>query len=125
MLIKEKSDIVIEVIDLSVSFGKRKVLNNISYKFENYGFYSIVGHSGSGKTTFLNCIGGIIKPTSGKIIYDDKDLCSFNSNQLRENICGNVSFIFQDFNLIDELSVRDNLLLGVEPEEVFFNDMIN
>lgn len=124
-MFKEKSDIVIEVIDLSVSFGKRKVLNNISYKFENNGFYSIVGHSGSGKTTFLNCIGGIIKPTSGKIIYNDKDLCSFNSNQLRENICGNVSFIFQDFNLIDELSVRDNLLLGVEPEEVFFNDMIN
>ncbi len=116
---------MIEISDLSVSFGKRKVLKNISYKFEDTGFYTIIGHSGSGKTTFIGCIGGISRPTSGEILYDGNDICKFNKNELRENICGNVSFIFQDLNLIEELSIRDNLMLGVIPEEKTFDEIIN
>ena len=89
----------------------REVLKKINLKFENKGFICLVGESGSGKTTLLNIIGGLEQPDSGKVIFNGNNIknidSSFYSNQL-------VSFINQNYNLIDKYTVLENILLPIE-----------
>lgn len=80
-----------------------RVLKNINYNFPSSGIVSIVGKSGSGKTTLLNILGGLENPTSGSITYKGHDV---NTLSFKRDV---VSFVFQDFNLLTELSVTDNL----------------
>lgn len=89
----------------------RDVLKKINLKFGNKGFICLVGESGSGKTTLLNIIGGLEQPDSGKVIFNGNNIkninSSFYSNQL-------VSFINQNYNLIDKYTVLENILLPIE-----------
>ena len=89
----------------------REVLKKINLKFGNKGFICLVGESGSGKTTLLNIIGGLEQPDSGKVIFNGNNIknidSSFYSNQL-------VSFINQNYNLIDKYTVLENILLPIE-----------
>lgn len=89
----------------------REVLKKINLKFGNKGFICLVGESGSGKTTLLNIIGGLEQPDSGKVIFNGNNIknidSSFYSNQL-------VSFINQNYNLIDKYTVLENILLLIE-----------
>lgn len=94
--------------------GKNKisVLDNINLDFKKKELVFILGKSGSGKSTLLNIIGGIIKPSSGDVMLDNKNITKFNSNMLsyyRNNMIG---YIFQDYNLIEYMSVIDNIKLG-------------
>ena len=98
----------------SYNIGKNKkvVLDDINLEFKDSELVFITGVSGTGKSTLLNIIGGFLKCDSGEIYFNDKLVSSFNERELdlyRMNIVGN---IFQDYNLIDYMSVLDNILLG-------------
>ncbi|MDE6414787.1 MAG: ATP-binding cassette domain-containing protein [Anaeroplasmataceae bacterium] len=91
-----------------------KALDQINYEFDEQGFYAILGKSGSGKSTLLNLIAGLDKPTSGEIILNGKSFSDFKRKDLDayRNSC--VGFIFQEFNLFDNLDVYKNVALALE-----------
>ena len=88
-------------------------LKNI--KFENGKTYAILGVSGSGKTTLLNIIAGIVNPNEGKVLIDDVDITSLTQKEKDNFRLENIGYIFQDFKLIEDMTVEDNLnLLKIE-----------
>lgn len=95
----------------------KKILNNISYCFEEENVYAILGPSGSGKTTFLSLLAGLDVPVSGKILYKGEDIQKKGLNHHRKE---NVSLVFQNYNLIDYLTPKENVMLGGKenPEEL-------
>ena len=96
--------------------GKLKVeaLKGISLDFKDTGLVFIVGKSGSGKSTLLNILGGLDKMSSGEIIIDGKSTNDFSSSDFDAFRNYYLGFIFQDFNLIDELTVYDNISLALK-----------
>ena len=93
-------------IKKTYSTGKIKVeaLKGISLDFPENGLVFIVGKSGSGKSTLLNIIGGLDKMTSGEIVIDEKSTSNFSSSDFDAFRNFYIGFIFQDFNLIDEIN---------------------
>lgn len=106
---------ILHVEKLTRCFGKGdqkiKAVDDITFSIEKGSFVSIVGQSGSGKSTLLNLIGGLDKPTSGKIILQDQELSKLSQKQLTIFRRRNVGFIFQNYSLMTELSVYDNIAL--------------
>ncbi|URA09725.1 ABC transporter ATP-binding protein [Thermospira aquatica] len=104
---------LIEIKEVTKDYplGKTTVhaLRGVSLTVEKGEFFSIVGPSGSGKTTLLNLIGCIDKPTSGDVIIDGQDVSSLNDKELTNMRLHKVGFIFQTFNLIPVLNVRENV----------------
>ena len=96
---------------------EKKVLDNISVRFEEKKFYSIIGASGAGKTTLLSLLAGLDSPTGGTILYEGKDILTKGLNYHRKN---HVSLVFQEYNLIDYLTTEENVKLGGtdKPEEL-------
>lgn len=90
-----------------------KVLNNISFNIKEGEFVSIMGASGSGKTTMLNCISTIDNVTTGKIIINNKDITNLKGKKLDKFRQNELGFIFQDFNLLDTLTVYENIALAL------------
>lgn len=88
-----------------------KALDNISFSVEKGEFLGIMGASGSGKTTLLNCISTIDTATAGHIYLRDTDITGLKEDKLAEFRQKNLGFVFQDFNLLDTFSVKDNILL--------------
>ncbi|MBX2811698.1 MAG: ABC transporter ATP-binding protein [Myxococcales bacterium] len=88
-------------------------LDNISLRINQGDFVAIMGPSGCGKSTFLNILGMLDNPTSGKYIFDGKDISNASEATLLEIRKVKLGFIFQSFNLIDELTVEENLELGL------------
>lgn len=87
----------------------KQVLKDVSIEFEEGKFYTIVGPSGAGKTTFLSLLAGLDTPVSGKIFYDGEDIQTKGLNYHRKH---NVSLVFQNYNLIDYLTTEENVELG-------------
>jgi ABC-type lipoprotein export system ATPase subunit len=87
-------------------------LKTVSLTIEQGDFLSIVGHSGSGKTTLISIIGGILKPTSGRILYNGSDICTMNDAQLSEYRSTKIGFMFQFASLLPILTARENVLLS-------------
>ena len=98
------------------SSGKVKVeaLKGISIDFPEKGLVFIVGKSGSGKSTLLNIIGGLDKMSSGEIVIDGKSTTQFSKSDFDAFRNYYIGFIFQDFNLIDEINVYDNISLALK-----------
>ncbi|MDF2870006.1 MAG: transporter ATP-binding protein [Anaerocolumna sp.] len=90
-----------------------KALKNISFTVENHEFTGIMGASGSGKTTLLNCISTIDTATAGHIYLDGKDLTKLKDKELAMFRQLNLGFIFQDFNLLDTLTMEENIALSL------------
>ena len=90
-----------------------KAVNNISFTVAEGEFIGIMGASGSGKTTLLNCIATIDKVTAGTININGKDITRLKEKQLAKFRREELGFIFQDFNLIDTLTVRENIALAL------------
>jgi len=86
-------------------------LKNVNLMFEAGEFIAILGESGSGKTTFLNMISGVDVKSNGKILFNDLDVDKFNDAKWREVRNTEIGFIFQRFNLIDHLTVMENVIL--------------
>ena len=106
---------IIEVSKLIKDFGiesnKQKVLKEVELEINEGEFISIMGPSGSGKTTFLNIMSTIDKATFGKVIIDGKDVSSLKEDELSKLRSSVVGFVFQDFNLLDSMTIRDNIAL--------------
>jgi putative ABC transport system ATP-binding protein len=93
-----------------VDYPALRGVNTTFYKGE---FVAVVGPSGSGKSTLLHLIGGLDKPTDGKVIVDGSDLSKLNSNELAEYRNNKIGFVFQFFNLIPYLTAVENVGLSM------------
>ena len=85
-------------------------LKDVSFTLQKGEFAAVVGESGSGKSTLLNCIGGLDTPTSGKVWLDGQDLYSMKESQRTVFRRRNIGFVFQSFQLVEELNVEQNLM---------------
>jgi len=105
--------IILENVVKSYTIGQQGIsaVNHVSLEIDKGEFISVVGHSGSGKTTLLSIIGGIVKPTSGRILYNGTDIYSLDSDGLSEYRSRNIGFMFQFASLLPILSAKENLLL--------------
>ncbi len=117
---------LIKTINLNKVYDTSKIsvhaLKDINLEIEKGEFTAIVGPSGSGKSTLLNIIGGLDKPTSGKIFINEIDLSSFKTDELIDFRLHNIGFVFQSFNLIPVLTAKENvefimLLQGIPKNE--------
>ena len=97
----------------STRFSSQKVeaLKDVSFDVEEGEYIAIMGESGSGKTTLLNILASLDKPTSGEVLLDGKDLTKISDKHISAFRRDNLGFVFQDFNLLDHFSLKDNILL--------------
>lgn len=106
---------ILKTIDLCKSYGKgdTKVdaLKNVNLSITQGEFIAVVGPSGSGKSTLLHLLGGVDKPTSGKVIIDDIDIYSLKEKNLSILRRRKIGFIFQFYNLIPVLTAEENILM--------------
>jgi putative ABC transport system ATP-binding protein/lipoprotein-releasing system ATP-binding protein len=107
--------LVVEKVIKTFAVGEStlQAVNDISFEIERGEFVSITGHSGSGKTTLLAILGGISKPSSGRVLFDGMDIYSLGSNGLSEYRCEKIGFVFQFASLLPMLTAKENLLLPV------------
>ena len=109
--------------------GKVYALDGVSVSVSDGEFIAVVGSSGSGKTTFLNMIGGLDRPTAGQVQIRSKPLGSLSSEELTVFRRRNIGFVFQNYNLLPYLNVWDNITLplrldGVSADEPFIAEII-
>jgi putative ABC transport system ATP-binding protein len=106
---------MIKTLQLTKLFKTEEIettaLNALTFDVQKGEFLAIMGPSGCGKSTLLNIIGLLDSPTSGNYFFDNIDVARFKENQRTELRKGNIGFIFQNFNLIDELTVSENIEL--------------
>lgn len=105
--------VCVENLCKSFQNGKISVLNNINLDIKQGEFVSLMGASGSGKSTLLYLIGGLDRPTSGKIKINNQDINKMNDTKLSKMRRKEIGFIFQFYNLVQNLSVEENILLPV------------
>lgn len=99
-------------------------LSNVSFTVEKGEYIAIMGESGSGKTTLLNILAALDKPTCGNVLLDGTDITSIKEKFIAKFRRDNLGFVFQEFNLLDNFTVRDNILLplvlmGLPQAEMF------
>lgn len=106
---------ILKVENLTKEYGKKDTkvvaLDNISFSVEKGEFVAIVGASGSGKSTLLHMLGGVDRPTSGKVFIDGEDIYKFNNDELAIFRRRQVGLIYQFYNLIPILNVEENISL--------------
>lgn len=88
-----------------------RALNHVNLEIKKGEFVAIMGPSGCGKSTLMNILGMLDSPTSGKYYFNEQETNNLSENQLTLLRKGNIGFVFQSFNLIDELSVYENVEL--------------
>lgn len=91
--------------------GETAALKGVSFDVLPGEFLGIMGASGSGKTTLLNIIATMLKPTAGQILLEDRNISSFKGSQLAEYRGNKIGYLFQQFELIDNLTARENITL--------------
>jgi len=91
--------------------NKVQALSDVNFSVEQGEYVAIMGESGSGKTTLLNIMASLDKPTDGQVILAGKDMARIRQRELCAFRRDNLGFVFQDFNLLDTLSLRDNIFL--------------
>ncbi|WP_418751972.1 ABC transporter ATP-binding protein [Frisingicoccus sp.] len=94
-------------------FGANKVqaLSNVTFSVEKGEYVAIMGESGSGKTTLLNILAALDRPTSGSVCLDGNELSKIRESKIAEFRRDNLGFVFQDFNLLDTFTLKDNIML--------------
>lgn len=124
---------IITVKSLSKTFGKGEnavhALTGIDLSIEKGKFTAIIGASGSGKTTLLNMMGGLDTPDEGEVVVDGVKLSGLKEKELAVFRRSKVGFIYQNFNLVPTLTVRENILFplslaGTTPDPAFFTEIL-
>ena len=125
---------ILRVENLNKSYGKGEVkveaLKNVNLSINKGEFVVIVGPSGSGKSTLIHLIGGVDKPTSGKVFINDVDIYNLKEKDLSIFRRRNVGLIYQFYNLIPVLSAKENILLPAELDnrkidKEYLDDLLN
>lgn len=126
---QDKSDIVVS--DVSKSFDGREILHSLSFTVQAGEFVSITGESGSGKSTLLGIMGGVMRPDKGSVTVGGTDIASLSEKELAKMRRTKLGFVYQFFNLIPTMTVKDNILLplildGKKPSlyEQKFNELV-
>ena len=124
---------ILKVENLCKNYGKGetlvKALDNVSFSVEKGEFIAIVGSSGSGKSTLLHILGGVDRPTSGKVFVDGVDVYKLNETNLAIFRRRQVGLIYQFYNLIPILNIKENITLPIlldnkKPDEKYLNELI-
>ena len=124
---------ILRVENLNKTYGKGenqvKAVDNVSFSVQKGEFVAIIGASGSGKSTLLHLIGGVDRPTSGKVYVNGQDIYKFDDDKLAIFRRRQVGLIYQFYNLIPILNVEENITLplaldGKTPDKTKLNDMI-
>lgn len=102
---------ILSLQNISFSYDRTPVLQNVSYEFEKGKMYCIIGKSGAGKTTLLSLLSGLAKPTGGEIFYDDKNVAKIDKYKFRSKYIG---VVFQSFNLLTKYTALENVVLSME-----------
>jgi ABC-type antimicrobial peptide transport system, ATPase component len=125
---------ILKVMNLCKSYGSGesevKALDDVSFTVEKGEFVAIIGPSGSGKSTLLHMIGGMDEPTSGYVYVDGLNLFERSEEELAVYRRRQVGFVYQFFNLIPVLNVRENIALPIlmdrrEPDERLIDEILN
>ncbi|MDY6037965.1 MAG: ABC transporter ATP-binding protein [Eubacterium sp.] len=98
-------------------------LNNVNFSVEKGEFVAIMGESGSGKTTLLNILAALDRPTAGEVMLEGMNLSKIGDSEISSFRRDNLGFVFQDFNLLDTFTIRDNIYLprvlaGIKPTQM-------
>lgn len=114
--------------EYKTSSGAVNALNGVDFSIEKGLFYAIIGRSGSGKSTLLHVLSGLDRPTSGKVLIDGVDMFSFSDEKMAIFRRRSMGFVFQQFNLLDEYSVLNNICMplrldGRKPDETFLAEV--
>ena len=106
-------------------FGGNQVqaLTDVSFTVDEGEYVAIMGESGSGKTTLLNILAALDRPPSGTVLLDGKDISAIRENQLAAFRRDQLGFVFQDFNLLDTFSLKDNILLPLVLQGMNWREM--
>lgn len=124
---------ILRVENLNKIYGKGenqvKAVDNVSFSVQKGEFVAIIGASGSGKSTLLHLIGGVDRPTSGKVFIDEKDIYTLNDDNLAIFRRRQIGLIYQFYNLIPVLNVAENITLptkldGRDVDERRLNDLL-
>lgn len=131
---KSKAEmIILETIGLKKYYGSGDTvvhaLDGVNLTIGNGEFVAIVGTSGSGKSTLLHMMGGLDRPTSGKVTVDGKDIFSLKDEELTIFRRRKIGFVFQNYNLVPILNVYENIILpvqldGKEPDKLYVDKII-
>lgn len=109
---------MIKVINLKKSFGSKVIFDNLNIEVKDGELLAIIGKSGSGKSTLLNIMGLLDKNYNGEVIFDNILINNLKENERVSFIRNNINYLFQNYALIDDESVLDNLLLALEYENI-------
>lgn len=118
---------IMQVKNISKEYGKKgvktRVLNNVSLEIYEGDFIAIMGPSGAGKSTLLNLLSTIDKPTHGSILMEGVDITKIKNDKLSNIRKKHIGFIFQDYNLLDNMTLMDNIALplsinGKNPKQI-------
>ena len=121
---------ILKVNQLTKTYGKKdekqyQALKGINFELNRGEFVGIMGASGSGKTTLLNILSTLDKPTSGNVVINGKDITTLKKNQMADFRGKEIGFIFQDFNLLDNLTNRENIALPLSLQNVKAREINN
>ena len=118
---------ILKVENIEKYYGSKsaltKAIDNISFDIEEGEFVTIMGASGSGKTTLLNCISTIDRVTAGNIYVDGENITKIKGNNLNKFRREKLGFIFQDFNLLDTLTVYENIAIALTIQNIPVNEI--
>ena len=112
-----------KVYTTRLSTQSTEALKNVNFAVDNGEYVAIMGESGSGKTTLLNIIATFDKATSGNVNLNNLDLSKLKDKDLANFRRDNLGFVFQDFNLLDNFSIKDNILLPLVLANKKYKDM--
>ncbi|MGN0802525.1 MAG: ABC transporter ATP-binding protein [Candidatus Faecivicinus sp.] len=120
---------ILEVKNLKKTYSTRfggvqvHALTDVSFAVEAGEYVAIMGESGSGKTTLLNILAALDRPTGGEVLLDGSPLSAIGERQMAAFRRENLGFVFQDFNLLDTFSIKDNILLPLVLDRKSYSEM--
>jgi len=123
----------ISVLGISKTYGTKETqvqaLKPCDFTIDSGEQIAVTGTSGSGKSTLLHLLGGLDRPSTGKVLYDGEEISSYDENKLSEFRLRNIGFVFQSYNLLPELSAYENIILpalldGKKADKAYIQDIV-